>query len=305
VIAFFGAEDLETFIGSLSVTVTVVGSLLVLLLVAIAAAIGKSRKKKTQALKLPIFVAIVVVVLGTTFTISGGTVYLNLKSATGGPVHWHADYEIWACGNEIELRDPTGFLSNKIGTATYHEHNDKRIHVEGVPIDLPHDFSLGKFFEVVGGGISNDTLVVPVNNAEQYDNLFEDGEGEEDGDGQGSPAPELLDGFFEGEANDRALRFVNGQNCGNQAAQVQVFAYNFDDATKTYKQTKIDNPTTFMPSHESNVPPGDCVIIEFAPVKDRTDKLCKQYGVRDTQRCETFGVPAKDREKVCDAREVR
>jgi hypothetical protein len=301
VIELFGAEDLETFISNLSVTVVVVGSVLVLLLVAIAAAIGKSRKKKTQAFKLPVFVAIVVVVLGTTLTISGGTVYLNVKSATGGPVHWHADFEIWACGNEVELRDPHGFLSNKIGTATYHEHDDKRIHVEGVPISLPHDFSLGKFFDVTGGGISKNTLVVPLND----DKFFEDGEGEEDGDGRAAPAPENLQPFIKTESSGKVASFVNGENCGTEAAEVQVFAYTYDQQAKTYKQTKIEDPATFMPSHESQILPGDCVIVEFAPAKDRTDKLCKQYGVKDIERCEAFGVPPKDRERVCDIKEIR
>jgi hypothetical protein len=301
VITSFGAEDLETFIGNLSVTVVVVGSILVLLLVAIAASIAKSRKKKTQALKLPLFIAIMVVVLGTTFTISGGTVYLNLKSATGGPVHWHADFEVWACGNEVELRDPTGFLSNKIGTATYHEHDDKRIHVEGVPIDLPYDYSLGKFFNVVGGGISKDTLIVPLNDNGKY---FEDHPEETDGDGNPKQAPEQLDTFIH-EAEGKVASFVNGEWCGGQPSELQVFDYKFDAATKTYKQTKIADPANFMPAHESQVPNGDCIIVEFGPARDRTDKLCKQYGVRDADRCLDFGVPPKDRERVCDIREVR
>ena len=59
----------------------------------------------------------------------GSTIYLNTNSDSGGPVHWHADIEFWACGNEIELRDPTGF-SNKIGTGTLHEHDDHRIHLD-------------------------------------------------------------------------------------------------------------------------------------------------------------------------------
>jgi hypothetical protein len=299
---FFGAADLETYISTLSVTVTVVGALLVLALVGLAMLIGKSKKKKTQAAKLPIFVAIVAVVTGTTLTISGGTIYLNLASATGGPVHWHADFEIWACGNELELRDPTGFLSNKIGTATYHEHNDKRIHVEGVPIDLPHDFSIGKFMDVVGGGISNDSLVVPLNDS---DKLFESDKNEGDGDGPADSSPELIQPYLKTDAKGKVARFINGETCGSQTAQVQMFAYRYNSADKTYTQTKITDPANYMPAHEANVPPGDCVIIEFAPAKDRTDKLCKQYGVRDLQRCSQFGVPAKDHEKVCDIREVR
>lgn len=299
-INIFGTEDLESFISNLSTTVVVVGSILVVLLLLIAILVDKRKTKKAAKLKLPLFVAICVVVLGTTFTISGGTVYLNLNSATGGPVHWHADYEIWACGNELELRDPYGFLSNKIGTATYHEHDDKRIHVEGVPISLPYDFSLGKFMTVVGGSISDKTLVVPLNT----DKFFEDGEGEPDGDGNPKPAPELIDRFIEPTEDGTVARFVNGQMCGEQPAEVQAFAMQFNNQDKTYRQTKLSNIANYMPAKEPIVPAGDCVIIEFAPRKDRTDKLCKQYGVRDIERCTEFGVPARDTH-VCDIKEVR
>lgn len=297
---FFGTQDLETFISNLSLTVTAVGSALVILLLLLAIIVDKQKGKKPKKLKLPLFVAICVVVLGTTFTIGGGTVYLNVNSATGGPVHWHADFEIWACGNELELRDPYGFLSNKIGTATYHEHDDKRIHVEGVPITLPYDFSLGKFMEVVGGGISNNALTVPLN----AEKLFEDAHGEPDGDGNAAPAPELINPFLHTEKQGKIASFVNGQQCGDQPAEVQAFAMHFNTHDNTYRQTKISDIPNYMPAKEATVPAGDCIIIEFAPLKDRTDKLCKQYGVRDADRCMQFGVPARDTH-VCDIKEAQ
>lgn len=297
---FFGTEDLETLISNLSLTVTVVGAVLVIALLLLAITLDRQKSKKPKKLKLPLFIAICVVVLGTTFTIGGGTVYLNIHSATGGPVHWHADFEIWACGNELELRDPSGFLSNKIGTATYHEHDDKRIHVEGVPINLPYDFSLGKFMTVVGGGISNDTLVVPLN-ADKY---FEDTTGEPDGDGNPTPAPELINPFLHTDIHGKTATFLSGQTCGNEPAEVQMFAMHYNDKEKTYTQTKVTDIPNYIPAKEPTVPAGDCLIIEFAPRKDRTDKLCKQYGVRDMERCAQFGVPERDRH-VCDIREVR
>lgn len=299
---FFGTEDLETFISNLSLTVTVVGAVLIVVLLLLAIILDKQKGKKPKKLKLPLFVAICVVVLGTTFTIGGGTVYLNVNSATGGPVHWHADFEIWACGNELELRDPHDFLSNKVGTATYHEHDDKRIHVEGVPISLPYDFSLGKFMEVVGGSISSSALTVPLN----ADKFFEDGKGEPDGDGNPTPAPELINPFLHTEAYGKTAVFVNGQTCGGEPAEVQLFAIHFNAHDKTYRQTKITDIPNYMPAKEPTVPNGDCLIIEFAPHKDYTDKLCKQYGVRDIKRCSQFGVPPRDAHtQVCDIKEIR
>lgn len=293
-LTYFAAADLESTISDISVKAVWYGSIVLFILIVIAVAFAN----RVPKIKLPLFVLIVIVVLGTTFTISGATVYLNVKSATGGPVHWHADIEVWACGNELELRDPTGFLSNKIGTPTLHEHDDKRIHLEGVPVTLPEDASLGKFMNVVGGDISNNTMIVPLNE----DKFFENGEGEEDGDGNGAPNPEVVQPFLHTEGDGKIATFINGQKCDDKEAEVQVFAYRLDEATKTYKQTKLDTPEHFAISGHGEVPPGDCVIFEFAPPKDRTDKLCKQYGVRDIHRCDEFGVTGDGR-KICELQE--
>jgi len=298
-LTLFGAEDLETTLSNVSLTVTIVGAALVITLLILAATFNN----KFPKVKLPLFVAIVVVVIGTTITIGGNTIFLNLKSVTGGPVHWHEDLEIWACGNELELRDPMG-ISNKIGTPALHEHNDKRIHLEGVPTSLPYDFSLGKFMNVIGGGLSSDALTVPLNDSK----YFENGPGEADGDGPGSPAPELIEPFIKNSTNGKIATFVNGEKCGEQAtqaSQVQVFTYHYNEADNTYRQTKLTNPNNYAGTRSETVPPGDCVIIEFSPLKDRTDKLCRQYGIHDELRCEEFGVPASERHNLCTAREIK
>lgn len=224
--------------------------------------------------------------------------YLNVKSDTGGPVHWHADFEIWACGNEIALRDPRGFLSNKIGSPTLHEHNDKRIHLEGVPVTLPHDASLGKFMSTIGGELTQSSLTVPVND----DYLFEDAQDAQDGDGHGAPAPELVEPYIHTTPQGREARFVTGQNCGDQPAELQVFVYSHDPQTKQYRQQKLQDAATYAIAGRDQVPPGDCVIFEFGPTRQYTDKLCKQYGVRDIDRCADFGVTQR---RVCEIREVR
>lgn len=291
------ASDLESSVNQLSTNVVLIASVLLIALVLIAMWVTKSKKKK---LKLPVFVAIAAVVTITTCTISGATIYLNVKSATGGPVHWHADFEIWACGNELELRDPRGALSNKIGTPTLHEHDDKRIHLEGVPVSLPHDASLGKFMEVVDGKISKNNLVVPLND----DEFFENNKDEEDGDGNGAPSPELLDPFIKTERDGKVASFLNGQMCGNTPAEVQAFVYNFNPETKTYTQTKLADPAEYGITGQSEVPAGDCMVIEFDASKERTNKLCKQYGVRDKVKCGQFGVTGDGR-KICENTEVR
>ncbi|MBI2656823.1 hypothetical protein HYX03_03730 [Candidatus Woesearchaeota archaeon] len=87
------------------------------------------------------------------------TLHLNIISETKGPVHWHADFEIWICDKEIKLAEPEG-LSNKQGVDLMHAHSDNRIHVEGVLLDKK-SASLGAFFHAVGGSLSSDGIKVP------------------------------------------------------------------------------------------------------------------------------------------------
>lgn len=213
--------------------------------VVLAVLVGISLQEKylNEKLKKFLFISIVISIAIPTFYMIFSTVYLNTVSVSKGPVHWHADVEVWACGKEVELQDPTGFLSNKIGTATLHEHNDKRIHLEGVVVH-PEDASLGKFFQVIGGEISNDSLIVPTNNG---------------------PVP-----------------YTNGSMCADGSeGQVQVFLYQ-TDSDQYYSQRKLENPEQHLIAPYSAVPQGDCIIVEFGPSRDRTDKLCRSYKVAET-----------------------
>ncbi len=86
------------------------------------------------------------------------------------------------------------------------------------------------------------------------------------------------------------LKLANGSvSCGGLPAELQVFVYRAGE-NDTYTQTKLDDPASYIMRDESVVPDGDCVIVEFDQLKESTDKLCLQYGIRDSVRCEAFGV---------------
>jgi hypothetical protein len=111
-----------------------------------------------QAKKVIFFFIAAPIVISTVYLVAS-TVYLNFVSETGGPVHWHADYEVWACGVKYELADPTGW-DNKVGSPTLHEHNDNRIHVEGVLLKKS-EVSLRNFFVQAGGDFDEGILTIP------------------------------------------------------------------------------------------------------------------------------------------------
>ncbi len=189
-----------------------------------------------EGLKMPLFLSLVLVILANTFYLVGSTLYVNSKSVTGGPVHWHADFEVWDCGQEIELVDPKP-PSNIVGSPLLHEHNDKQIHIEEAIFD-EKEVSLGVFFRVVGGELHSDYLKFPTNN-----------------------------GIVERR---------NGDLCSDgQPGNLQVFLYK----AGSFEQQTLEDPENYLMTPEQKVPPGDCLIIEFGPIREQTDKLCQSYQV--------------------------
>ena len=286
--------DLEQQISSTSVRVVIASTILLIVLLSIASLFAN---KKHKHLKAPLFALIVSVMLFGSFTLLGSTIYLNIKSDSGGPVHWHADIEFWACGSQLEIRNPSGFLSNKIGTNTLHEHNDQRIHLEGVVVDETQDASVGKFMRVIGGSISDDMMVLPL-----ADSVIEDFV---DGDITAVGGSSNVDKFVSLDSSSKkSLTVKNGMTClDGEEAVMQTFVYSFNKTDKTYSQRKIENPENYVIRDESIVPPGDCIIVEFQKPRTKTDRLCEQYGVRDAKRCTEFGVKEYNAE-LCNISEL-
>ncbi len=204
-------------------------------------ALSLSLKHVSALMKKLLYGSFIAVTMLTTLFLAGSTIYLNVISSSKGPVHWHADIEIWACGREINLKDPTG-LSNKIGTPTLHEHNDKRIHLEGVVVE-PQDASLSRFFQVIGGKLERNVLHVPT--------------------------------------NEGVMLLSSGISCGDgMVRELQFFVYK-TDTDGYYTQEKIADPASYTISPEGNIPPGDCIIAELDAPKERTDRMCTSYRVAE------------------------
>jgi len=139
-----------------AVTVAVFLLLLVIALVSIVFSNRLSEKTKKF-----FFAIIAVSVVSATLYAVGSTVFLNLISETQGPVHWHADFEIWVCGSQVKNLIAAKFPENKVGSELLHHHNDYRIHVEGVTVEKD-DVSIGHFFEAIGGELTNQSITIPL-----------------------------------------------------------------------------------------------------------------------------------------------
>jgi hypothetical protein len=202
-------------------------------------------KRKTEKLKIILFLAIVLPTVIVTSYLIFTTIQLNIISETKGPVHYHADFEIWKCGEPIDLIKPNG-LTNRIGTPIFHEHNDNRIHVEGVVIKKSN-IDLHNFLKVVGGSLTNEKLTIPTDSG--------------------------------------IIELSNDETCNASPAKLQAFLYKIDnpDATKksgfTYTQTKLIDFENYILSPYQNIPPGDCIILELSPEKTSTNKICESFRV--------------------------
>lgn len=290
--------DLEQQVTSLGVKTVVYASIILI----IATVIASLMKDKLPHLKKPLFLIMATTLIGSTALLFGSTVYLNTRAESKGPVHWHTEVEFWACDTELELRNPHGLLSNKIGTATFHEHNDKHLHLEGVVVRKSEDASLQKFMRVTGGFLEREAIGIPLQEDEAE--WYAHGE-QTDGDQQSLDATAQLKNYTRPTKEGPVMELINGRSCGQQPAELQMFVYKFDKKSQTYRQEKVADPTTYVMSTDSSLgPPSDCVIVEFDRPKSRTNKLCEQYGVKDKERCTQFGVHKYDPEQ-CSIREVQ
>ncbi len=295
------ATDLEKQISSLATKTVMFGSITLVVFTIIAALL----KNRYKHLRLPFFIIMAGSLVIPTFILFGSTIYLNNKAESKGPVHWHADIEFWACGAELNLRDPIGKLSNKIGSPTFHEHNDKRLHLEGVVVHRDEDASLKKFMGLTGGYITKDSLAIPLN--KEKATWFAAGD-QLDGDAQdkeGFQTTSTPDEWAEQTPKGALMILKNGETCPSDAkpAELQTFVYSFNKKNDTYIQKKLGDPSSYVMKGEALVPPGDCVIIEYDTSKSMTDKICRQYGIRDKKRCTAFGIEPYN-PKLCNIEQV-
>jgi hypothetical protein len=193
--------------------------------------------------KKMLFGALVVVICLVTIYFIGSTIYLNLSSSTKGPIHWHLDFQVWDCGEKLNLIDPVG-MANKVGSSVFHEHNDNRIHIEG-PVVKHSDINLRNFFAIVGGGFDYGMMDLPT--------------------------------------NEGMVEMKDGEMCGEQVGKMQAFLFKVqnpkDHNNWVFTQEKLENAPEYVMSPESAILPGDCIVFEFGPEKDRTDHICESYEI--------------------------
>ncbi len=183
------------------------------------------------------FILIVLPVIVSTVYLTGHTIYLNTISESGGPVHWHADFQLWVCGERVTLPGPEGFFDNKVGTGVFHHHADDRIHVEGILIKK-QDADLSRFFGVIGGSLASESIGIP-------------------------------------QKDGNVKTWVNGDLCNGETGKLKVYVNG-----RMHREMG-----EYVISPYEQVPPGDCIIIDFSTGEpETTDKVCESLEGRGGYR---------------------
>ena len=173
-----------------------------------------------------LFTGIAAPVLMATIYLIAATIYLNFASESQGPVHWHADYEVWVCGEEVTDWATSGvWYDNKVGDPELHTHEDYRMHVEGTLTKLS-EASLHSFFEVSGGQYDDSRVIMPL-------------------------------------TGNRTRNVPNGDACPNgKPGQWTLYVESGPKLNERSIRIEPLGPD-YVIAHEGNVPPGDVLYLVF------------------------------------------
>lgn len=253
--------------------------------------------QRRGALSPLIFYSFSAITLVTVTVLLMTTLLLQTNSDSYGESHRQAEIEFWVCDTEVFP------ATHQLSSGALFSLDNRRVYMSGFVDTATTDATLGAFMQSIGGDIQSDSVSVPLGaEPEQWfmpNNL-------RDGDPQGTMSASYLERFIARDTAEMSiLSLSNSQKCPNDnEGELQVFVYQFNPSTDTYEQRKLTKPEDYVFALGRSVPPTDCIIVEFSPDKQYTDKLCPSYGIRDSQRCSAFGVNNVT-DNFCSYQEVR
>lgn len=209
------------------------------------------------------------------------------------------EIEFWACG--VELQSTVLTRQNQELLTSWYQHplESKKQWTFAAHHASP---TLPSLIQSMGGEIQQDSVTLPLSEFPEDwlvpTNL-------QDGDAQGDITAIELQKYTKKASGGTLASFTTGQTCPgtNTISELQVFVYRSMSDTQ-YGQQKITNLKDFVLQTSQFTPPADCIIVEFGAPKDRTNKLCPSYGIRDSKRCTAFGANVTD-PSVCSLTEVQ
>lgn len=263
------------------------------ILIGVLLAVALLKKEPNEATKQFLFWGMVIPIIFVTLFLAVETVLKNEQSVTGGPVHWHADYDIYVCGQEKlgqTSRAPYQFIphlsENPVAFSPFRRVLTLQRDAGFIPRAFAHEGEEEEQKLDVKDPTGFTNRIGPSDFHEHGDNrIHVEGVVEHLEDVS-------LGKFFEaigGELTPTSMRLPtnhgevivkNGMECpGGQPGTWQVFVYKTREGD-IVTQEKLANFVDYVLSPYSTIPPGDCIILEFdSETKNRTEKICPFYQI--------------------------
>ncbi len=80
----------------------------------------------------------------------------DFEPYTEGSVHWHADFDVFLCGERLDFSS-LGGANTHVGSPLLHTHGDHKVHIEGA-VSRAEDISIGNFFTAIGHKLSSNSF---------------------------------------------------------------------------------------------------------------------------------------------------
>ena len=115
----------------------------------------KTKRKKIIKYSITTIILILIIYGFYTFVIAP---VKDFEPYTSGPVHWHANFEVYLCGEKQDFTTGYDFEDNRKGSLTFHSHNDEVIHIES-HVAKKEDLALGNFFDAINIPFSENQIM--------------------------------------------------------------------------------------------------------------------------------------------------
>ena len=227
-------------------------------LMIVAIVVGASQlHHRFHVTKKLFFTMLCTVIVAVTAVLVALTASILSASPSGVLERRTAQLSVSVCGQQLEF-ESNNVLSRRVGGPRLYEYQGEIV-AQSVMVDERDDASLGGFVKSAGGSIAAGSLTLPTGAVKQTPALKE---------------------FTHVSPNSLSYLELSGQGeCAASRAVLNVYAYRYLPAKKTFVQYRVLRPETyvFFSNSKGANEKGDCVVIEYAASAGITSKTCSGY----------------------------
>ncbi len=234
-----------------TMTRAIIGGVVMLGIILLGASLFHERYHVTKKMFYGALAASVVAVTSLLATFS-----LNLlnTSTTGILERRTARYYVSVCDEQLRFVSSNS-LTKRVGGPRQYIYNDRMV-MQSVFADERDDASLGGMIRSLGGSISTDVILIPINMIEA--------------------TPQLETFEKESPLGRQYVEFSPRTGCGASEGALTVFVYKYDENKNQYTQYHVKDPASYVFSTNADEK-QDCIVLLYGKSTTLTDQTCSGY----------------------------